>query len=642
MSSEAKKILVQYWGHAGFRPKQEEIIDSVLAGNDTLALLPTGGGKSICFQVPGMMQEGTSIVITPLIALMKDQVSRLKRQGIPAGAIYTGMYKDEIESVYSNCLSGKFKFLYVSPERLENASFIDVIARLNVSLIVVDEAHCISQWGYDFRPPYLRIANIRQYAATAPVLALTATATPAVVDDIMSKLNFPRPNLVKSGFERKNVAYNVLKETDKTGKLIRLLKEEKGSAIVYVRNRRKTRELADILSQNQVIASYYHAGLEAKLRDERQKSWSSGQTRVIVSTNAFGMGIDKADVRLVIHYDLPDCIESYFQEAGRAGRDQKPAAGILLFNANDITNAKKKLLNAFPSLSLIKNVYNALGNYFQLPEGSGADIGFDFSIADFAGQYGFNIIETYSAIKFLEREGFLFYVESAGQFSKLFIPVKKEEIYRYLVENPGSDRLIKEILRSYTGIFNDYIDINETLLAKRAELDSKVVVEKLVALNKTSILKYIPIRTKPQIVYSTERLSTKYIQFSKENYHDLKVAAEKRLQSLFDFISNSMQCRSIQLLAYFGEPKSKRCGICDVCLEKNKVELNELEFNNIKGLIKLSLADNPQHIYELVSNINAEEEKVISVLRWLLENQHVIRQKDERLMWYDQLNMTFE
>jgi ATP-dependent DNA helicase RecQ len=642
LNSEAKKILVQYWGYPGFRPKQEEIIDSVMAGNDTLALLPTGGGKSICFQVPGMMLEGTSIVITPLIALMKDQVARLKRQGIPAGAIYTGMYKDEIESVYSNCLTGKFKFLYVSPERLENSSFIDVIARLNVNLIVVDEAHCISQWGYDFRPPYLRISNIRQYAVSAPVLALTATATPTVVDDIMSKLNFPTPNLIKSGFERKNVAYNVIKETDKTGKLIRLLKEEKGSAIVYVRNRRKTRELSDILSQNLISANYYHAGLDAKVRDERQKSWSSGQTRVIVSTNAFGMGIDKADVRLVVHYDLPDCIESYFQEAGRAGRDQKPAAGILLYNANDISNAKKKLLNSFPSLSLIKNIYNALGNYFQLPEGSGADIGFDFSIADFASQYGFNIIETYNAIKFLEREGFLFYVESAGQFSKLFIPVKKEEIYRYLVENPGSDRLIKEILRSYTGIFNDYIDINETLLAKRAEMDLKMVVDKLAALHKTSILKYIPIRTKPQIVYSTERLNTKYIQFSKENYHDLKAAAEKRLQSLFDFITNSMQCRSIQLLAYFGETKSKRCGICDICLEKNKVELNELEFDHIKELIKSSLTDNPQHIYELVSNINAEEEKVISVLRWLLENHNVIRQKDEMLMWHDQLNMKFD
>lgn len=642
MSSEAKKILVQYWGYPGFRPKQEEIIDSVMAGNDTLALLPTGGGKSICFQVPGMMLEGTSIVITPLIALMKDQVARLKRQGIPAGAIYTGMHKNEIESVYSNCLTGKFKFLYVSPERLENKSFIDVIARLKVSLIVVDEAHCISQWGYDFRPPYLRISDVRQYATSSNILALTATATPGVVDDIMSKLNFPKPNLIKSGFERKNVAYNILKETDKTGKLIRLLKEEKGSAIVYVRNRRKTRELADILSQNQISASFYHAGLEAKLRDERQKSWSVGQTRVIVSTNAFGMGIDKADVRLVVHYDLPDCIESYFQEAGRAGRDGKSAEGILLYNANDIANAKKKLKNSFPSLDLIKNIYNALGNYFQLPEGSGADTGFDFSISDFATQYGFNIIETYNAIKFLEREGFLFYIESAGQFSKLFIPVKKEDIYRYLVENPGSERLIKEILRSYSGIFNDYIDINENLLAKRAETDQKVVVEKLIALNKTAILKYIPIRIKPQIVYSTERLNTKYIQFSKENYHDLKIAAEKRLQSLFDFISNSMQCRSMQLLAYFGDTKSKRCGICDVCRVKNKVELNELEFSTIKNLIKSSLTERPQHIYELVSNIKADEEKVISVLRWLLENQKVIRQKNETLMWYDQLNMAFD
>jgi ATP-dependent DNA helicase RecQ len=509
-------------------------------------------------------------------------------------------------------------------------------------MIVVDEAHCISQWGYDFRPPYLRIANIRQYAPDAPVLALTATATPAVVEDIMERLNFPKPNLLKSGFERKNLSYNVLKETDKTGKLIRLLKEVKGSAIVYVRNRRKTRELSDILLQNQISSNYYHAGLDAKLRDERQKSWTTGQCRVIVSTNAFGMGIDKADVRLVIHYDLPDCIESYFQEAGRAGRDQKPASGILLYNANDISNAKKKLKNAYPSLNLIKDIYNTIGNYFQLPEGSGADIGFDFSIADFSEQYGFNILETYNSIKFLEREGFLFYVESAGQFSKLFIPVKKEEIYRHLVENPGSDRLIKEILRSYSGIFNDYIDINESLLAKRAELDRKVVVDKLNALHKTGLLKYIPIRTKPQIVYSTERLNKKYIQFSKENYHDLKIAAEKRLQSLFDFITNAIQCRSIQLLTYFGEDRSKRCGICDVCLEKNKVELNELEFNNIKQKIKASLMEKNQHIYELVSNIQAEEEKVISVLRWLLENKHVIRQHGEALMWYEQLNMKFD
>ena len=642
MSSEAKKILVQYWGYAGFRPMQEEIIDSVLEQKDTLALLPTGGGKSICFQVPGMIMEGTCIVITPLIALMKDQVTHLKRLGIKAAAIYTGMHKDEIESVYSNCLTGTIKFLYVSPERLENSSFIDVLTRLQVSIIVVDEAHCISQWGYDFRPPYLRIADIRQYIADAPVLALTATATPSVVEDIMSKLKFPKPNLLKSGFERKNLSYDVLKESDKTGKLLRLLKEERGSAIVYVRNRRKTRELAQILKQNELSATYYHAGLDAKVRDERQKSWSSGQTRVIVSTNAFGMGIDKSDVRLVVHYDLPDCIESYFQEAGRAGRDNKPASGILLYNQNDIANAKKKLKYSFPSLNLINDIYNALGNYFQLPEGSGQDVGFDFSIADFAGQYGLNILETYNAIKFLEREGYLFYVESAGQFSKLHIPIKKEELYRYLVENPGSDKLIKEILRSYSGIFNDYININETLLAKRAGMERQVVIDKLTALNKMYILKYIPIRTKPEIVYSTERLSTKQIHFSRENYHDLKNATEKRLQYLFDFISNSLQCRSIQLLNYFGESKSKRCGICDVCQEKNKIELNELEFNKIKELIKTCLAVKPQHIYELISNVKEDEDKVISVLRWLLENNNVIRQKDDTLTWHDQLNMKFD
>ena len=643
MSSEAKKILVQYWGHAGFRPMQEEIIDSVLAGKDTLALLPTGGGKSICFQVPGMMMEGTCIVITPLIALMKDQVMQLKKTGIKAAAIYTGMWRDEIESVYSNCLTGNIKFLYVSPERLENTHFIDLLARMKVNIIVVDEAHCISQWGYDFRPPYLRIADIRQYAPEAPVMALTATATPFVVEDIMAKLHFKSPNLFKAAFERKNLSYNVAKETDKTGKLLRVMQEERGSAIVYVRNRRKTRELASILSKNGTDATFYHAGLDAKTRDERQKNWTLGRTRVIVATNAFGMGIDKPDVRLVVHYDLPDCIESYFQEAGRAGRDLKPASAVLLYNDTDITNAKKRLETSFPSVQLIKNIYNALGNYFQLPEGSGQDMGFDFNIVDFAGQYGLNILETYSAIKFLEREGYLFYAESAGQFSKLFIPVSKTDLYRYMVENPEDERLIKEILRSYAGVFTDYVNINETLLAKRADMDRKKVVEKLGMLHQKKLLSYIPIRTKPQIVYSTERLSVKNIQLSKENYHDLKVAAEKRLQSLIDFITNPMECRSVQLLSYFGETKSKRCGICDVCLKKNEADLNEMEFNKIKQLIKTALATGPQHLYQLISNIHGEEEdKVIAVLRWLMEQNNVVKQKDDTYIWYDQLNMKFD
>ncbi len=643
MSTEARKILTQYWGHTSFRPVQEEIIDAVLKQEDALALLPTGGGKSICFQIPALMQEGICLVISPLIALMKDQVNGLKKRGIAAAAIHTGMHRDEIESAYSNCLTGKNKFLYISPERLENEAFLFVVGRLKVNLITVDEAHCISQWGYDFRPPYLRIAKIRKLLPEVPVLALTATATPDVTIDIMDKLEFKKPNLFKASFERKNLSYNVFKENDKIGRLIRLLQNESGSAIVYVRNRRKTRDLAEILSKNNISAIFYHAGLDAHTRDKKQKEWTIGSTRVIVATNAFGMGIDKADVRQVIHYDLPDCIESYFQEAGRAGRDTKPAVASLLVSNIDITNTKKRVSESYPNMKIIRNVYNALGNYLQIPEGSGKDTGYDFSIADFSKQYGFNILEVYNSIKLLEREGFVFYIESAGKFSKLFIPLKKETLYRYMVEHPESDQVLKEILRSYGGIFTDYININETQLAKRADMNKDDVVRKLIFLNKANILNYIPIRTKPQLVYAQERLSLKNIQLSKEIYKNQKAAAEKRLQSLLNFLSNSIQCRSQQLLHYFDQNKVKRCGICDICQRKNKVELNEIEFKSIENAIENSLRSGSKHLYDIISGIdNFEEDKVISVLRWLLDNNKVIRQKDESLKWHNQLDLSFD
>ena len=642
MNSEALKILVKYWGYSSFRPLQEEIINSVLSHNDTLALLPTGGGKSITFQVPALMQEGICIVVSPLIALMKDQVHNLKQKGISAGAIYSGMHYDEIESVYNKCIHDKFKFLYVSPERLETDAFRHLISQLNVNLLAIDEAHCISQWGYDFRPPYLKIAEIRNLIPKAAVLALTATATPNVTGDIMEKLRFEQANLLKASFVRKNLSYNILKENDKTTVLLQKLKNINGSGIVYVRSRKKCREIAEILNKNNIRSTFYHAGLSARERAKRQETWTNNQTRVMVSTNAFGMGIDKADVTLVIHYDLPDSIESYFQETGRAGRDGKTAQGLVLYNNMDINNSIKRLKDSFPEISQIKKIYNALGNYFQIPEGSGKDIGFDFNLTDFCSNYNLKIIETYNAIKILEREGFIFFIESSGQYSQIMINLNKNDLYRFQVENSDSDRLIKEILRSYSGVFTEFVNINELLIAKRTEMSKEAVVKRLNYLDNLKVLKYIPVKLSPQIVFTSERLGIKNIELEQDNYKNLKIAAEKRLQSLLNFLSNSLQCRSQQLLAYFGEPKSMRCGICDVCSRKSELTVNDIEFSRINTFIEKELKHDSLHLYELIARTGKfKEDDVISTLQWLIDNKKILRSKDESLRWNEQLDIGF-
>jgi ATP-dependent DNA helicase RecQ len=617
---------------------QEEIIDSVLAGKDTFGLLPTGGGKSLTFQIPGLIRSGCCLVITPLVALMKDQTDRLRKMNIPARALYTGLYYTEIEAIYSQAIHQQLKFLYVSPERLLNTAFQQILIKTNINLIAVDEAHCISQWGYNFRPPYLRIADIRRYFPDIPVLALTATATPRVVADIMEKLHFKQSNLFKSSYKRSNLAYRVYRENDKTSRMIRLLQNAKGSAIVYVRNRRKARELADILVKNKISATYYHAGLDNMQRNQRQHAWMLGQIRVMVATNAFGMGIDKPDVRQVIHYHLPDCLEAYFQEAGRAGRDGKPAAAFLLFNNQDIGHAKKQLTESFPEIPVIRKIYNALGNFFQLPEGAGKDTGFRFRITDFNQQYGFGLLTTYSAIKLLEKEGYLSYDESGGRFSRLKILTDNRELYRFIVENPKHERLLKELLRSYGGLFTDYVTIYEKQLAKRTGDTVEKVISQLAYLSKLKILSYFPVQTDPQIFYNMERLPVENINFSPENYRNRKAAALQRLDALIEFVTNDKECRSIQLLRYFGEKSSSRCGICDVCLSMNETGLSTIEFEKIKENIRNLLLSGPKHLYEIVPLAgNYDEEKILTVIQWLLDNRSILRRSDEKLQLSDEL-----
>jgi ATP-dependent DNA helicase, recQ family len=566
LSTLNSRILKQYWGYDRFRGIQEDIIDSISKNKDTLGLMPTGGGKSITFQVPALAKEGMCLVITPLIALMKDQVQNLKKRGIKALAIYSGMSRQDIIITLENCIFGNYKFLYISPERLDTEIFRTKLRKMHISMITVDESHCISQWGYDFRPAYLKIAEIRELLPGVPVLALTATATPEVVKDIQARLHFRHKNVFRMSFERNNLAYIVRKTENKTAELLHILRSMPGSAIVYVRNRRRTKEITELLNNEHITADFYHAGLDDATKDIRQHRWQSGESRVMVATNAFGMGIDKPDVRIVIHMDLPDSIEAYFQEAGRAGRDGQKAYAVILYAKSDKTTLHKRIPDTFPEKEYIRDVYEHLQYYYQMAMGDGLDCVREFNIEDFCRKFKYFPVPVDSALRILTQAGYLEYTAEQDSTSRILFTIRRDELYRLREMGEDMDRLIQAVLRSYTGVFTDYTYINEDSLAIRTGLTRRQIYEMLVHLAKLRIVSYIPHKKTPYIIYTRERVEAQRIHISPEVYEHRKARYETRINAMLDYVTNDTVCRSRMLLDYFGERNEHNCGQCDTCI----------------------------------------------------------------------------
>ncbi|MDD4418469.1 MAG: RecQ family ATP-dependent DNA helicase, partial [Bacteroides graminisolvens] len=603
---------------------QEEIITSIGEGKDTLGLMPTGGGKSITFQVPALAKEGMCRVITPLIALMKDQVENRKSRDIKAIAIYSRMTRQEIIVALENCIFGNYKFLYISPERLDTEIFRVKLRSMNISMITVDESHCISQWGYDFRPAYLKIAEIRELLPDIPVLALTATATPEVVKDIQQRLHFKKENVFRMSFERKNLAYIVRNTDNKTGEILHILNRMPGSSIIYVRNRKRTKETTLFLQREGITADFYHAGLNNDVKDLRQKRWQSGECRVMVATNAFGMGIDKPDVRTVIHLDLPDSPEAYFQEAGRAGRDGEKAYAIILYANSDKAALKKRISDTFPEKDYIKQVYEQLNYYYQMAMGDGLGCMFDFNLEDFCRKYKHFPVPADSALKILTQAGYIEYTDEQDNASRLLFTIRREELYKLREMGEQADLLIQTILRSYTGVFTDYAYIHEDSLAMRTGLTRQQIYDLLIVLAKRRILDYIPHKKTPYIIYKRERVELRHLQISKTVYEERKERYESRIKAMLEYVTSETACRSRMLLHYFGEKNEHNCEQCDTCINRKKNNgVTDSSYNVLRRQILEMLSVQQRTPADLARLIEADKEEIAAVIRFLLDKGEI-------------------
>ena len=610
-------ILKKYWGYDSFRPLQQDIIESILDGRDTLGLMPTGGGKSITFQVPAMATDGMALVVTPIISLMKDQVDRLRSLNIKATYLYAGLTRAEVNRTYEKCLYGNYKFLYVSPERLQSQSFLERLRQMPVSLIVVDEAHCISQWGYDFRPSFLRIAKVRKLFPKAPVLALTATATPVVIEDIQRCLEFKAPNVFSMSFARANLSYVVRHTEEKLTELIHILRSVPGTAIVYVRSRQRTKQISDELNRAGIHADYYHAGLYVKDKEDKQNKWTSDECRVMVATNAFGMGIDKPDVRLVVHVDVPNSLEEYYQEAGRAGRDGKRSYAVLLVKHTDQRTLRRHISEAFPEKDFIRRVYELTGSFLGVSLGEGYQQMLDFNFNLFCRTYDLPVLPTHNALKILTQAGYIEFVEEIETQSRVMIFARKEQLYDLETVTPGADQVLQAILRLYTGLFADYVFINEDVISFRTGLNQETIYNSLLELTRMHILHYVPRKRTPYIIYTTSLEEPKHVLFPRAVYEDLQGRMVQRIEATINYAYSDTGCRERMLLGYFGEQSTDECGNCDLCIDRRK-RGDHLPEDVQQGILYMA-GLRPRRLEEFLDTLSFPKDEIISMLSFLVD-----------------------